>query len=1538
MPIRYSVVALPRSVARDAEAHVALFVSPRLSPDGTLADFEPVSRWAAAVADAQTTITLTDQTNRPYTIAPALPDDPRWWDAVFPPETPVRAWDSRSLDGRTLQSFPADSGPRLAKALHASSFAASPLDAPAPRDNPVVTLMAGLARQVGAFRETRDGMVYDESLATERLDRATAGGLSGIPLRGGHEAVAGAASGLMSVLGDLHRARRFFERPESAQEYKARPDATSPRLPVPERDFHERLTLLGDQPELLMRLGLIIPLKVDELDRLREARWLTASIKLAEAGDLTLPTRVLVRDVGDNLLTVGADGGDWRDGRLRVGEPERFTVLDLDPDASALKLDRFLWTAPRLLAQQDKGEPGNAAPPTLKGHGFGVARSARADDLAARQAAAATVTEPALAGAGAPLLHAEEVTRGMRIEVWDDTAKGWFSLHARVRETRVDGMQPFETAGAGWIQTGTVQETQGVDNGKVYVHEQLFGWSGWSLSAPHPALTLEHTYEDPSTDPSDPERNERLADPVAPAEPQLHVVTLSKVQKGTLPRLRYGRAYSLRAWAVDLAGHSPDPSGFAPGPPAAGPPAQRLFAAAEERLAAARPQRAASALDELVRTVRATATANLAAGAQAQPPASALDTTLALPPALDKALVAGDTEVRTLLLGRADQRLRALAPLRETPTRRLAVERAVAPLLSGRGPLVAETGGWTAPALAGAIAGGGLLAGLLDGIDLLLDTATPLRPLLRWHPADPPVLVPRAPYTEGESLRHLVVRSGVTAVRDPELGDTITLTDVDTWAAAAGAAHPGVAVDYPDACERHVAPPKVSQFEAELHGRFDDAMSPGADPADRRRAILVARREAGSFLDTSVPSVDPGDPAGATALPWVRLVDPANAAGPLPTIETLKRGDPLAPGQYVVHDADEAVLPYLPDPMVRGLSMVFPDAGRDRPLRPPISIEGTTADYPGLERWPEVQPYRIRFAAGRPLSAEVDGRTIAVSLPPSDMLRVRLSSAIDRGKLDLFGFWASLPQEVRDNPVLREAAADGWLWALTPSEELVLVHAVPRPLAAPQVLTLRPQRPAADTGVWLSGAIDVHGPSTERIDVEATWTQQEDDVARPGPDDVDPPERHAVACTLPILEYEDLALLGLADDELDVPGIGRLRIHRARHEFGDTRHRVVAYRCRATTRFREYFHPALLADPDDRSVVGAVRRVSIPSAARPAKPAVKQVLPMFRWEEQTEPEQPFGLRRRRRAGVRIYLDRPWYSSGDGELLGVVIGELGDEPERSDATSQWGADPVWHGRGPARRAISVELDQLFAAVGRELPARPVRPVARLPLVDVAREPTAGVLGYRPEYDPTRKLWFADIAVDPRSAIWPFLRLVVARYQPESIAGTHLSPLVRCDYVQIPLERAATLTRPDDRTARVVLSGPVGYRGAADLDRIDATSADGLQALRGRIGANRRVLARLQRASATIATDLGWETVAEEALQIEGFDTPSLTAAWVGQLDLPEAVQTRRPGEGPRWRVTIEETEWLDADRGSSAFSIVGRLPKLPRVVYLDHLAL
>ena len=81
------------------------------------------------------------------------------------------------------------------------------------------------------------------------------------------------------------------------------------------------------------------------------------------------------------------------------------------------------------------------------------------------------------------------------------------------------------------------------------------------------------------------------------------------------------------------------------------------------------------------------------------------------------------------------------------------------------------------------------------------------------------------------------------------------------------------------------------------------------------------------------------------------------------------------------------------------------------------------------------------------------------------------------------------------------------------------------------------------------------------------------------------------------------------------------------------------YRFRAATRFREYFDPETLArhpwtvDPaspidDGQSVVGPEITLYVPSSARPAAPVVHSVLPLFRWDEGTEPEQPCAVRRR----------------------------------------------------------------------------------------------------------------------------------------------------------------------------------------------------------------------------------------------------------------------------------------------------------------------
>ncbi len=143
------------------------------------------------------------------------------------------------------------------------------------------------------------------------------------------------------------------------------------------------------------------------------------------------------------------------------------------------------------------------------------------------------------------------------------------------------------------------------------------------------------------------------------------------------------------------------------------------------------------------------------------------------------------------------------------------------------------------------------------------------------------------------------------------------------------------------------------------------------------------------------------------------------------------------------------------------------------------------------------------------------------------------------------------------------------------------------------------------------------------------------------------------------------------------------------HRFGDTKYRCVAYTAIGTTRYREYFRPI----PDEESdmlVQGKLpprwTRSSTPimldilNSAQPEAPKVLYVIPTFKWEDSPKGHRRVG------GGLRVYLDRPWYSSGDGEQLAVVLypDAKADVPEKAKTlVTQWGLDPLWEEGEPLR---------------------------------------------------------------------------------------------------------------------------------------------------------------------------------------------------------------------------------------------------------------
>jgi hypothetical protein len=1512
----FTVVALPYSRSETRPFHVSLFVAPALEPDGpegVLGDFEHWVRWTEALQSAE--IGLFNQSGT-LAVRPLLEElDVSAWEAIFPPDVPVRGRQTPDWSDRHWRTFRASEVHDTAKLFHFFSMATSPtgLPKPDPKSDLMTVLAAVLARSLADDRR-----VYDESVITEALDRRVLEphvsdrvSLSTVEKR------IGATQGLERAVLELHRARRFYERPEAQVPYRRRPveGATSPRPEKVKPDFHERLSLLGDHPALLRKLGLVVDLQVDDLGALASSQFLRA--RLAFPGGLSGADPETNVEVAGQDMVVPSNSEEWAEGRLRVGDEARYQVLDMDADGAALKTDRFLWTVPRLAEVSESGAAASTATPAQRTGGFTLVRAGRATATQTRMSGQ-TAIRTTLVGGGTPRLDAEDVIQGLRFEVWDDETRSWYSLHRRRSRVEVLGHGTVleDVGDEGFTQGTATTETAGVEDSPVHVHEAVVSWGGWSLAAARPGKRVRHENGD-----------EIVEDSTADPDPSTPVLIHTSVETGTLPRLRYGRSYAFRAWAVDLAGNSrPHDLG----------PVRRLsrrlvssVTSALTRVHAERPSAGTVGAPALAEAVRATAgSVVLHRRTSVRAPKSVDDASLGF----DRASLDRD------VLGRLRERRSAtttrmgLAENLASVNRSALVDRAFEDLVLETERPILESAASRVPEV---------IASAMDREDdpaRAVDTVTALRPFLRWEPIQPPAVVSRHGNSPGESLLQLVIRSGVEQDRE-----TLELTVVAP--PDYSDAHPGLR--YRATSERHLAPPKTSQSEAELHGMFDFAIG-STDPADHAAAVAWIARESGTLFDVAVPRLD--DPHTLDPQPGIALVkDPGTPDSILKTLP-LPTGEMPAPGQYIVHDVDALRLPYLPDPLGRGISLVFPDAGRDRQLQFPFGGEGFTAPYPGS--WPALEPFRLILASSSHLRGDLTGRDLTIGLPPGDTQRFRLSSSLGAEDLELFGFWRLLPQEFRDAPGIAEATKDGWLWAFTPYDQLTLVHAVPRPLEIPRPTALAAGRAPGSTDSTLGGAIDVHGPSTEQITAAAAWTEYTDDLSLPGPETS---EREAVAFVTRIQPQEDLAVLfgGIsADIDIPIPNFGPVRLHRAVHQWGDTRHRTVSYRFRASTRFREYFDPSTLAPtsepgeddgvrprlPDDgQSTVGPVHTVSVPSSARPAAPIVHSILPLFRWETGTEPEQPVGIRRSRRAGVRIYLERPWYSSGEGELLGVVLAPKGVDSGIEDLVSQWGQDPVWRSTPVQNRAMAFELDDLmhiWKLDDRPAAARPVTTPVSLPYAGVKGEPNVTVLGYQPEYNAERGLWFVDIAIDPGDRIWPFVRLVICRYQPDSLPGMSLSPPVLCDYQQLLPERTASVSRTDVRHVRVVVSGAIGTRGGGTKEPFPPDAPSRHEKIRR----NRLMVARLQRADAAIPTDLGWDTVDTVELVVRGTGRTPAEAAWVGELEAPEDVHLVRPGANPDWRVLIEEWELLPGDPDTGTITAVPLPSWRRRLVYAEALNL
>jgi hypothetical protein len=708
------------------------------------------------------------------------------------------------------------------------------------------------------------------------------------------------------------------------------------------------------------------------------------------------------------------------------------------------------------------------------------------------------------------------------------------------------------------------------------------------------------------------------------------------------------------------------------------------------------------------------------------------------------------------------------------------------------------------------LAGNGLdLGGAQVVLDALAAAARPevflpisglQMPYRRFDPIASPVLVLREELTAGEALDVMVIRSN---------GPTTTTKSY------AADLHDPLYYGFND---RHIAPPKSSQRMAERHGRFDAAFGVAGQP---QNVFPILGRGAGSLNDTAIINIRTGQPED---LPNFVHTDGTGAQSTIPHGVRLIKTDQAKDDTtgYTIHFEEQLRLPYLPDPMVDGAalfglpgttdanSLVLVEGAspaavgslQPRPeLLPDPALKQlgslTKIGFPSAAQWPELRCFRLRLdgpdpAAGTvPAWSETNGaRMLTVRLAPAEVRTVFISTYPRTEDVKLFGLhfsWSRLGAPEGDRDFI-QLAQHGALAMLTPARKVVMVHAVQQPLIEPTVdgTQFAPKRFPNDTVSYFVGRFKIHGKSTEKLDLLASWKEPRQDVegTRPvdthvlevpiHPDD-NPPIVLGNPDPVPIGTYTpatDRFEFNTPRDPNDAH-----RAFLARHEFGDTRHRHVTYRLVATTRFKEYFPKSITDDPT-KLIRTATFEVDVPNTVTPPALEITSIVPAFQWDRPLD-----GSSSTRVGGwLRVYLGAKWFATGEDEALAVIGEASADGPPA-------GADPL-HAAGPSDHPVVI--------------------VPKATPVIIAGQK---VFPFAVHHDDGIGLWYADLGFDVTGLYFPFVSLKLARFQLQSLPGMQLSKVVDAGFYQLAPDRAATLNfidvvvgQPDKRKIEIAVSGP------------------------------------------------------------------------------------------------------------------------------------
>jgi hypothetical protein len=1447
---------MPRGMSVDAETlPVSVYVSPRLFADGdpadparpsletTLSSFPDWLGWTRHLKESG--LSLTFACAGATLTAAAATDilEPSLWEALFKAETLVRSHRFDDYTNHQVISSSMRSALSLIKGLYqkASVELALPESLARSRQSEA-NHYETLQQLVGGLEVNwNDERSYQNRYEYQSSAQGLAGQLRQQPP---------GPDGLVSLdrldPQAAQRARQEAQR-TIAQGYMAAqkiPQGTpleeNPTDFAKLMDFHQAIGSLNSYPELLRALGLVIDFELPkDFVAIASPGQLSVTDAIANWGwalPPSVPPQATAYVHAQNMTSgfsfftaprafqapaaniAGAAAGQpplemlglLALRPLSLNAPQ-FGLSQVDVDGA---MHKVIMTAETV--QRDRADrPGPAASPhpevfdpritlpSLRSGGFSLFADERGAKLIKKLAEAKAFNAQLTPQPPQPaLFYAEDLVHGYRLDIWDSHSQQWHSLHRRNAAYSLEGL-PFNTTDQeGFTQLAAVQpapDTAKPQPKDIYLQETIARWSGWSLSVPFPDKVLS----------SDPDPTKVLDQPKSEQnlpETPFKMTSDFTIVKNSLPSLRFGRRYRLRARVVDLCGNS-------------------------------------LTLDH--------------------PLLPQLSARFALP-----ADPAGAAYVR--------------------------YEPVISPQV-----VLRDAKGVTEP------------GSQLDRLVIRTFNTDPSKDAdaADLTGSDRHILPPRTSVEMAERLGMLDDETGKLS-RDPALYSLLFAkdgADLPTVTVEVAGKAPGT-----DAGQEF---PLVESDRIDSLPYIPDVLARGA-----------ALRDLPGTPAESIGTVQPGiEPAGP--VPYRALDD----AQPRPGSATLisfggeRDWQTRQPFRLALAD-DGAAAPHW-DAQNRLLTVSLPKGTSTTvPLTSYLAPEDLK--LMGIWQWLREQ---IEVVTQNPLEN--------LSVPPEAIAHI-LQRTVEGGH------WMLTPprlihlvhavQQPIGRPVFTALSVQHQAYDESNPDETVLQKAPETPfkktenvnqddLNLNELDAITAWRHLGATDVYLLGGLQVHGASTAKIDILAEWDDPVDDLRQSAPSTI---HQATPVDEVPIAQLSDHRItvnpgsrgVGYYVEEQDLlcfvrqgDALGNVQTGALMgnddapcHRINDTKHHRIRYTAVATSRYRDYF-PQQDADgqPLDASHFSRWSQpvvVDVPASSRPVAPQIAYVLPTFGWQRQTQTNLKRSVRFG--GGLRVYLDRPWFSSGEGELLGVSLyngldieAEPGGRDRWKPFVTQWGNDPIWQ-----TKKLSLQTPNALVFPDA---------IAQENSLSLEEDPSkrVDVVGYPVAFDAERQQWYCDLTLEANATYSPFVRLALVRYQPYALRDAKLSRVVLADFVQLTPERSATITADpyQPNQLRITVSGIV-----PNQPKTLSTTV------------------KLQVRDETLSGDLAWRDAPNagefnpdpQALN-NNFSPPIL---YTGTLRLQSAPQPNR------YRLVISEYETLITDENSQG------VPLGSRLIYCETLVL